>query len=52
MVTNKVKIIKNDIEKFNRKLFQFYFHNSKKGYTFATTKNKVILVKKMTSIGA
>jgi hypothetical protein len=30
MVTNKVKIIKKDIEKLNQKLFQFYFHNSKK----------------------
>ncbi len=52
MVIKQVKITKTDVQKINQKLFQFYFHNSKKVYTFATTKNKVILVKKITSIGA
>jgi len=46
MVLKQVKVMKNDIKKINQKLFQFYFHNSKKVYTFATTKNKVILVKR------
>ncbi len=46
MVINQVKVIKKYVEKINQNLLQFYFHNSKKRYTFATTKNKVILVKR------
>ncbi|SHG83247.1 hypothetical protein SAMN05443633_1313 [Chryseobacterium arachidis] len=48
MVINQVKVVKNSLQKINENLLQFYFRNSKKHYIFATTKNKVILVKKMT----
>jgi hypothetical protein len=30
MVLKQVKVMKNGIKKINQKLFQFYFHNSKK----------------------